>query len=92
MSKRKSKGLRPFRDVLSDVMGDIERRVIRFPFEETISRFPNHPRMGWIFAAVAGLPPARQKRIILQSRSPEVAVLDDVEAGLMLDALGIRES
>lgn len=72
-------------------IGDITAGVVaRFPFEQTVEPLPNDPRMEWLFSAIDGRPPANQKRLILQSRNPEVAFLDDGQADQMLDALGIR--
>ena len=72
-------------------IGRIATRIVsRFPFEKTVDRLPNDPRMDWLFSVVEGLPDARKKRLILQARSPEVGFLDDGQTDVMLDALGIR--
>ena len=65
--------------------------VAKFPFERTVERVPNDPRQEFLFDCCDGLPPARQKRLILRARSPEVQFLDDVDAEVLIDALGIRE-
>lgn len=76
-------------------IGDIARGVVEHLAHRrggAVERLPNHPRMEWMFSCVEGMPPARQKTLILQSRSPEVAFLDDSEVDVMLDALGIQEA
>lgn len=78
-------GLRHVADVVRDVLDGVARRR-----GDVVEHMPNHPRMEWLFSCVEGMPPGRQKTLILQSRSPEVAFLDDGEADVMLDALGIR--
>ena len=65
--------------------------VAKFPFEKTVERVPNDPRHEFLFDACDGLPPARQKRLILRARSPEVQFLDAADAEVLLDALGLRE-
>lgn len=64
---------------------------IRFPHERTVERVPNDPRFEFLADCLDGLPAARQKRLILRARSPEVAFIDDATAGVLMDALGLRE-
>ena len=66
-------------------------RVAKFPFEKTVERVPNDPRQEFMFDVFAGLPPARQKRLILRARSPEVDFLADADAEILIDVLGLRE-
>ena len=66
--------------------------VAKFPFEKTIERVPNDPRQEFMFDCCDGLPPARQKWLILRARSPEVGFLDDAAAEILLDALGLRDA
>ncbi len=74
---------------LSDLTAAI---VSRHAFQRVIERLPNDARVEWLFDAVHRLEPSKAKRLILQARNPEVAFLDDGQADLMLDALGIREA
>ncbi len=62
-----------------------------FPFEKTVERVPNDPRQEFLFGCCDGLPPARQKRLILRARSPEVGFIDDAAAEILLDALGLQK-
>ncbi len=66
------------------------KNVAKFPFEQTVERVPNDPRQEFMFDCCDGLPPVRQKRLILRARSPEVGFLDDATAEILLDALGLR--
>ena len=65
--------------------------VAKFPFQKTIERVPNDPRQEFMFDCCDGLPPARQKRLILRACSPEVQFLDGVDAEVLIDVLGLRE-
>ncbi len=65
--------------------------VAKFPFEKTVGRVPNDPRQEFMLDCCVGLPLARQKRLILRARSPEVQFLDDADADVLIDALGLRE-
>ena len=67
------------------------KKVVKFPFQKTVERVPNDPRTEFLFDCCDGLPPARQKRIILRARSPEVQFLDAADADVLIDALGLRE-
>ncbi len=62
----------------------------KFPFEKTVERIPNDPRQEFIFDCCDGLPPARQKRLILRARSSVVQFLDTADADVLIDALGLR--
>ncbi len=66
--------------------------VAKFPFQKTVERVPNDPQQEFMFDCCDGLPPARQKRLILRARSPEVQFLDAADAGVLIDALGLREA
>ncbi len=66
------------------------KNVVKFPFEKTVERVPNDPRQEFMLDCCDGLPPARQKRLILRARSPEVQFLDAADADVLLDALGLR--
>jgi hypothetical protein len=81
--------LRPISEIVDGVMADI---VTRFPFEKTIEPIPNDSHMEFMFDVVTGQPPARAKRLILMARRPEVGVLDDGQADVMLDALNLRRA
>ena len=61
-----------------------------FPFEKTVERVPNDPRQEFLFDCCDGLPPARQKRLILRARLPEVGFIDAADADVLIDALGLR--
>ena len=67
-------------------------KVRRLPVARTVERVPNDPRSEFMFDVCDGLPPARQKRLILRARSPEVGFIDDATATILLDALGLREA
>jgi hypothetical protein len=78
-------GLRHIGDIVGVVLEEVCLRR-----GDALERLPNHPRMEWMFSCVEGMEPSRQKTLILQARSPEVAFLEDVEVDIMLDALGIK--
>ncbi len=65
-------------------------KIAKFPFEKTVERVPNDPRQEFLLDCLDGLPPARQKRLILRARSPEVQFLDAADADVLIDALGLR--
>ena len=67
------------------------KNVAKFPFEKTVERVPNDARQEFLFDCCDGLPPARQKRLILRARSPEAQFLDAADADVLIDALGLRE-
>lgn len=67
-------------------------KISRFPLEKTVELVPNNPKHEFLFDVCDGLPPARQKRLILRARSPEAGFLDDAAAEILLDALGLREA
>ncbi len=67
-------------------------KVAHFPFEQTVRPIPNDPRLEFLFDVCDGLPRARQKRLILRARSPEVRFLGDTDAELLIDALGLKEA
>lgn len=50
----------------------------------------NDERLEAVFEAVDGLPPARAKRLIMRWRDPAIGWIDDVQAEIALDALGLR--
>ena len=63
--------------------------VTHLPFEPATEPVPNDPRQEFLFDCCDGLPPARQKRLILRARSPEVEFIDDATAVVLIDALGL---
>ena len=63
--------------------------VTHFPFAHTVEPVPNDARLEWLFSCLTGMEPARAKRLILQARMPEVAIIDDATARLAIDALGL---
>lgn len=63
---------------------------IPLPFR--VARVPNNPRVEWLFDCLQDMPSARQKRLVMQARSPEVAFLDDVDAEIVLNSLGLRDA
>ncbi len=67
-------------------------KVARFPYEQTVELVPNDPRLEFLFDVCDGLPRARQKRLILRARSPEICFLEDPEAEILIDALGLKEA
>ena len=67
-------------------------QAFRFPFEHTVEPVPNDPRVEFMFDVLDGLPPARQKRVILRARSPEVAFIEDQDAEVLLSALRLNEA
>ena len=65
--------------------------VAKFPFEKTVERAPNDPQQEFLFDVCEGLPPARQKRLILRASSPEVKFLDAADADVLINALGLQK-
>ena len=53
---------------------------------------PNDSRMEFMFGVVEGQPPAQQKRLIVEAAQEQVGLLDDQQAGLLIDALGLKEA
>jgi hypothetical protein len=51
---------------------------------------PNEARIEWLYSVVEGLPPARQKRLIVQAALSEVAFLTPDEAERLLSSLGLE--
>ena len=45
-----------------------------------------------MFDVLTGLPPARQKRLILRARDPHVGFINDSEADILMSALGLKEA
>ena len=66
--------------------------VAIFPFERTVERVPNNPRHEMMFDILTGLPPARQKRLILRARDTRVGFITDGDADVLMSALGLGES
>ena len=62
------------------------------PFEQTVEPVPNDARVEFLFDVCDGLPRARQKRLIIRARSPEVRFLGDTDAEILIDALGLKEA
>lgn len=62
--------------------------VRQLPFK--VETLPNDPRHEFLFVACDGLPPARQKRLLMLARTAEVALIDDVDARVLCDALGLK--
>ena len=71
---------------------DHMKKVHRLPVASTVERVPNNPREEFMFDICEGLPPARQKRLILRAGYPEVNFIDQATATILLDALGIQEA
>ena len=67
-------------------------KVRRLPVARTVERVPNDPRQEFLFDVCEGLPPARQKRLILRALDPGVGLIDDATAAILLDALGIQDA
>ncbi len=67
-------------------------KVALFPFEQTVEPVPNDSRLEFLFDVCDGLPRARQKRLILRARSPEVRFLGDTDAKILIDVLGLKEA
>jgi hypothetical protein len=51
---------------------------------------PNEPRVEFMYSVVEGLPPARQKRLIVQAALSEVGFLTPYEAQRLLSSLGLE--
>ncbi len=66
--------------------------ALHFPFSKTVEAVPNDARTEFMFDVLDGLPPARQKRLILRARRPEVAFIEDQDADVLLSALGLKEA
>ncbi len=67
-------------------------KVAPFPFEQTVEPVPNDARLEFLFDICDGMPRARQKRLILRARSPEVRFLADMDAEILIDVLGLKEA
>ncbi len=67
-------------------------KVARLPLKQTVGPIPNDPRLEFLFDVCDGLPRARQKRLILRARLPEVWFLGDTDAEILIDALGPKEA
>ena len=65
-------------------MGDYIR------FSHNAVRVPNEARVEWLYSVVEGLPPARQKRLIVQAALSEVGFLTPYEAERLLSSLGLE--
>lgn len=72
--------------------GDVMSTVARLPIERTVEPVTNDARNEFILSCCEGLPPARQKRLILQARSHEVGFIGDGDAEILIDALGLRSA
>ena len=66
-------------------------KVLPFPFKKTVEHIPNDARQEFLFDCCDGLPPARQKRLIVRARSPEIAFIDGATAEVLIAALGLGE-
>ena len=66
--------------------------VIRLPVGRTIKPVGNNPRHEFIFDVCDGLPLARQKRLVMRARLPEIGFIDDHDAETLLDALGLKRA
>lgn len=64
--------------------------ITRLPMRP--ERVPNNARMEWLFDCLQDMPPARQKRLVLMARTAEVGFLDEVDAEIVLNSLGLREA
>lgn len=51
---------------------------------------PNDPHQEFVLMCCEGVPPARQKLIIMTARRPEVGLIGDADAEILIDALGLR--
>lgn len=71
---------------------DRMNKVRRLPVARTVETVPNDPHQEFMFDVCEGVPPARQKRLILRARSREVGFIDQATADILLDALGIQEA
>ena len=50
------------------------------------------PASNFCLTFATACPRARQKRLILRARSPEICFLEDPEAEILIDALGLKEA
>lgn len=64
-------------------------QTVRFPFEKTIDVVPNDPVFEAMCDALDGLPPARQKRLVM--RFFLAGMIDSVMARLLIDVHGLKE-
>ncbi len=64
-----------------------DRIVTRLAVERTVE-----PRIEFLYDVCEGLPPARQKRIILRARDPSVDFLTESEATILIDSLGLADA
>jgi hypothetical protein len=62
--------------------------TIRFPFERTLEFPRQQDRREFVFMAIEGHPPERQKKILLEARA--IGLLSDQDTGVFMDAAGLR--
>ena len=63
--------------------------VTRFPFEKTLEQPTNDARQEFLFEVCDGLPPSRQKRLIVRAVMGEIGFVSSMDAEVVLDALGL---
>lgn len=66
--------------------------TLKFPFDQTIEPATNDARMEFMYEVVDGLPPARQKRLIVRAAMEEVNFITPLSARIMLESLNLRDA
>lgn len=82
----------PLGDAIRDLL-----QVAGEPARDGVTRLPtapesvpNNARHEFLFDACDGLPPARQKRLIVRAAMPEVGFIEADDARVLLSALGLE--
>ena len=75
---------------LGDVAREVVDNVVRL--NPSLGQIPNNPVHEFVFAFCEGQPPARQKRLIMMARHPDVGAISDTDAEILIDALGLKEA
>ena len=65
--------------------------TLRFPFEETIGEASNDARMKFMYDVLDGLPPARQKRLIMRAAMEDIAFVTPLTARILLESLDLKD-
>ena len=75
---------------IGDVARDVVANVVRL--NPSIEHIPNNPVHEFMFVVCEGQPPARQKRLIMMARHPDVGAISDSDAEILIDALGLKDA
>lgn len=79
---RRCRGLEPLGAILPDAIESMTQP----------KRIPNDPKHEFMFEVCRGQSRSRQKRLIMLARHPDVAVIEDADAEILISALGLKEA